>query len=689
MSDFIHHLLFPLVEHFKSYGAWIAFFAAFAETLIGLGLLIPGSTLLLVLGILAGQGYLDIKTILLFGFAGAYLGDITNYHLGRRYGNALLQKPWLHLSHERISQANRFIEHNGGKSIFLGRFVPGLKESLSFIAGSLKMRRSTFLAWDFLGAAGWSLEFIGIGYLFSASLALAQLWLSRTLTLVVLLLLSLFLIHLFRLFLVYNLPAIESIGRSLWHAFLHNEKVVAFARNHPKTVAWLRQRVDSSTFTGLPLTLFSLAMLYIFALLGGVVEDLLTKDPIVHADQIFAHLVVQWRNPEMTTFFTWVTYLGKSQILFAALMTLTLILYLNRKMNEIVALWFSFAGSILFVYLGKLAFHRPRPTTALYLETTYSFPSAHALVSISFYGFAAYLLMRECKNGKTRVFIFISTLILILLIGLSRLYLAEHYLSDVYGGYLLGLLWAVAAAALLLWLEQKRFFKPTHPPRLARPASLALVASFIAFFIYFGTHFSYPPSRNPAPSSVEISDPTAYFSNPENFRTRNILGFQSLPVSLVIDNAVSIDLCALLEKEGWRHLSKKRTIDFPLFWHYQQPDCTLYKEENGTIHLFKLWHTNLTYKTMPLEVGVVDAITGFRWSVVPIFTEDLPSERAYVAETLSKLLPNASLRTIIVSKPLIEKRFFEELWFFDGKITVITTGPKRRCQVPASGPASH
>ncbi|RTZ83924.1 MAG: PA-phosphatase, partial [SAR324 cluster bacterium] len=129
MSD-LQHLLLPAVEYFRSYTAWIAFTAAFGETLIGLGFFIPGSTLLLFMGVLAGQGYIDIKTVLLFGLAGAYAGDLVNYRLGRRHGAALLQKPWLHLPEETLEKSRKFLNTHGAKSLFFARFIPGLKESV-------------------------------------------------------------------------------------------------------------------------------------------------------------------------------------------------------------------------------------------------------------------------------------------------------------------------------------------------------------------------------------------------------------------------------------------------------------------------------------------------------------------------------------------------------------------------------
>ncbi|WP_457598400.1 VTT domain-containing protein [Hydrogenimonas sp.] len=683
MTEILDGYILPFVEQFRNYAAWIAFFAAFGETLIGLGLFVPGSTLLLFLGVLAGQGYLDIGTLLLFGLAGAYLGDIANYRLGRRYGVALLRKSGFPFTQERLEAAQAFMNVHGAKSVFLARFVPGLKEVVPFMAGSLGMRKSRFLVWDFLGAVGWSFEFIGIGYIFSASLALAQVWLSRTLTVVTMLVFLLVLLYLLKRFVVRNAPAARSILHSLWHAFATDERVRAFVESHPKLTAFLRKRLDRSTFFGLPLTLLSLAFFYTLALFGGIVEDLLSKDPIVYADRIIANLVVSWRTPDLTAFFTWITYLGKGEVLLLFLASATLIGLLYRRWNELIALWFSLGGSILFVYLGKLAFHRPRPETALYLESTYSFPSAHALVAVSFYGFIGYLLMREVDHFRTRVNILFATAVLALLIGFSRIYLGEHYLSDVYGGYLLGTLWAIAGIVLLKWLNVKGWFAPRPPVRGARIASVCILLLAAGLYTVFGTIHRYRPAPHPTPAISVVQSLPELFGKVERY-TRNILGFQSIPVTLVIATAPDSgkELCNLFKEEGWSESKRRKIVDFPLFWHYESPRCSLFKERNGTIYLLKIWRTPLRYRGEEIHVAAADAVTGFRWGLLPILTEDPGMARDFALTSLKRLFPGLEAETVILGRPHIRKRLFEEPYFDDAKALFIkipdrTVAPKR------------
>jgi undecaprenyl-diphosphatase len=118
----------------------------------------------------------------------------------------------------------------------------------------------------------------------------------------------------------------------------------------------------------------------------------------------------------------------------------------------------------------KVLFHRPRPTpVGGFIDAQqYSFPSGHAMVSAAFYFFIAYLAWRLMK-GRWRIVLVVGLVLLVLLIGLSRLYLQAHYLSDVIAGYLAGFLWTdavILGARALSAGQQTRADRPDGPRRL-------------------------------------------------------------------------------------------------------------------------------------------------------------------------------------------------------------------------------
>ena len=88
-------------------------------------------------------------------------------------------------------------------------------------------------------------------------------------------------------------------------------------------------------------------------------------------------------------------------------------------------------------------------------EQTDSFPSGHATVTVALYGFLAYMAIRFSRNFVTQVRIAMITVFFSLLVGLSRILLNEHYLSDVLGGYLVGALWLTVAISVTEWLRTR------------------------------------------------------------------------------------------------------------------------------------------------------------------------------------------------------------------------------------------
>ena len=103
----------------------------------------------------------------------------------------------------------------------------------------------------------------------------------------------------------------------------------------------------------------------------------------------------------------------------------------------------------------KLGFHRDRPITPLLKAAAgYSFPSGHALMSMTFYGLMVYLVWVNSKRKRKKWIISILLALLVLCIGISRIYLRVHYASDVIGGYCMGLVWLITSLSIVRRMER-------------------------------------------------------------------------------------------------------------------------------------------------------------------------------------------------------------------------------------------
>ena len=147
-------------------------------------------------------------------------------------------------------------------------------------------------------------------------------------------------------------------------------------------VKFLKARIDRNKFSGLHLTYLVIALLYVLSLLAGVIEDIVNIDPITQADIRFANLFYIFRSDLLVDIFLWITALGKWQVIFTKALLVSALLWLWRKRVFILPFWLALLGTEAFVWLGKMVFHRARPPMGVYIESSFSFPSAHAAIAV-------------------------------------------------------------------------------------------------------------------------------------------------------------------------------------------------------------------------------------------------------------------------------------------------------------------
>ncbi|MCK5770299.1 phosphatase PAP2 family protein [Algiphilus sp.] len=222
----------------------------------------------------------------------------------------------------------------------------------------------------------------------------------------------------------------------------------------PKTTGFLHARVTLRRFTGLPLTLVVIAAVYIAGLLGGLVEELMEAEELVHLDEAIHQGIGAISTDGMVFVFSWITDLGGSAALIAVTLVTTGLLWAHGRAYMVAPLWLTVLGSQLTTLAGKYALARPRPEFAADVAAfTPSFPSGHATSAMAVYGFIACVIARDFATTRQRFEIVYWTAVLIGLIGFSRMLLGVHYASDVAAGFLVGGFWLLVGFAVA---EHKR-----------------------------------------------------------------------------------------------------------------------------------------------------------------------------------------------------------------------------------------
>ncbi len=392
ITNFFSHLL-PTLGSFGVWGYWFILLVSLVEALVIVGSFIPGALFVVFAGILVSKGVYDLGDMIIFASVGAILGDMASYYLGSK-GTHLFKNENRFLKEDHLASGKAFFKKHGDKSVLIGRFLGPLRSIVPFVAGLTGMNKRSFLFWNVIGGVAWAVSHILIGYFFGGSLAFIHKW-SLLVT----------------MFVLGSLAMLAIV----WVFVKQSELVLRFWR---------------------PLVIFlSGFLVYQMADVVFLGESVPLID--MHLQSWF--LLV--RDDELILFFKLVTILGNWQFIIPTAIVLSIWLFYKRNLQRYIApLWVTLISAEVITYALKLFVARPRPLDGLLIENDFSFPSGHATIAVAFLGTLIYIASIHIHSSRWRqVFIFIAVT-LILLIGLSRLYLGVHYLSDIVAGYLVGFL---------------------------------------------------------------------------------------------------------------------------------------------------------------------------------------------------------------------------------------------------------
>jgi membrane-associated phospholipid phosphatase len=204
-----------------------------------------------------------------------------------------------------------------------------------------------------------------------------------------------------------------------------------------------------------------------FAWLAVAVEG---GGPVVGVDNAVAAWLHDHASGFATGVLSTVTQLGGASVLLGITVLAAFGLLLRRRLAHAALMGAALAGGEALNMALKAAFERPRPRFSDPLATAagFSFPSGHAMVSLTVYGALALVVSAGIGSRRARVAVLGSAVALVIAIGFSRLYLGVHYVSDVVAAYCAGLAWLLLCTLGLLgasWMRERL--------TLARPTLLA------------------------------------------------------------------------------------------------------------------------------------------------------------------------------------------------------------------------
>lgn len=441
-------------------GAWTYLLVgvfAFAETGAFVGLVVPGETVMLLGGAVAGQGAIDIYLLIAVAWFSAWLGDTTSFFIGRRLGREFVMThgPRFGISHERFEKVEDYFSRHGGKTIFIGRFISLVRAFAPFIAGSSGMRYRAFVPYSILGTGLWASAHILVGYFFSRSIETAGKYAARGAFLLAILIVvvagSIFLYRHFR---------IEENRRSAvrWMAAHSATRwLVVLGRRYEPQLRFFWNRVTPGGTFGLEFTsLMATLAVALFVLIAYIVVVGREAGP-TPGDETALEVVEYLHSGFLIGVSKVITALGSGVFTWSLTAVGAALLAWRRRWTEF---WVLLAGMMI----ASVGFHeikdavdRPRPAgPAEVTATGSSFPSGHAAHSVLYVWLAVTIALR-LRPGMTRAAVVVTAgFVLTILVGLSRVYLNVHYLSDVSAGWALGAAAFSFCAAVGLVISQVR-----------------------------------------------------------------------------------------------------------------------------------------------------------------------------------------------------------------------------------------
>ncbi len=417
---------------------------AFAEVGAFIGLVVPGETVMLLGGAVAGQGAVNVYLLIAIAWFSAWAGDTTSFFVGRRLGREFLLRhgPRFGLSEHRFAQVEDYFSRHGGKTIFVGRFVSLVRAFAPFIAGSSGMRYRAFVPYSILGCGLFVTAHILIGYVFSRSIDTAARYAGRGAfllgTLIVVVVAAIVLVRRFRV--EENRRA--AVGWMERHPIAR--WLVVLGRRFQPQLRFLWERVTPGGTFGLEFTSLMATLAVSGFVLVGYAAAVGAEPGPTPGDVTAREVAEAIRAAWLTGFVKAFTALGSAPVVWPLALACAAALALRRRWAEVCVL----AAGMLLIVFGvhevKDAVARPRPADGLITASGFSFPSGHTAYS-TFYVWLAVTTAVRLRPGMARGAAVIAAGIgLSALIGLSRVYLGVHYMSDVNGG------WALGAAAFSL-----------------------------------------------------------------------------------------------------------------------------------------------------------------------------------------------------------------------------------------------
>lgn len=517
------------------WGFAIVFLVALLESLVLVGILLPGIVILFGVGTLIGLGLLELIPIWLAATTGAFIGDFLSYLLGHRFRGHLLDI-WPFSRYPALMERGTLFFHaHGAKSVVAGRFIGPLRPIIPAVAGMMGMKPGRFIAVDVPACITWAPSFLLPGMLFGASLEVASEYTGRLTVMLVILLVILWMTW-WLIRLAYE-PLATRSARWMRHG-------IRWSRRHPVLGRVAGPVLDPTRGEVLSVTMMGILLVFVF---WGLVM-LLFLSPFSSQpealDQAVMNLALALRNHLADPVMVAISQLSRWPVsIFSALALLLWLLGAGRR-NAAIHWVIAIGGGALLHFLLSWSL-RTTPQVLEMAVPAMQSPSAAMSLPTVVLMFFAVMEAGELPR-KHRQWPYLAAALVLILLALARLYLGMEWLSGALMGLVMGLAWTAIVGIAYRQRAMRRFSGAT--------ASLIFYGSFLALFSWqVHEHLAEDLALLESPTVLQKIDRNRWW----------VSGWKDLPMERTKLTSVAShrfnaqiavdpeDLSRLLQQSGW------------------------------------------------------------------------------------------------------------------------------------------
>ncbi len=411
------------------------------EALPVVGAFIPGDAIILAVSALVPTGALGLWPLMIAATLGAILGDGLSFWLGRHYRESIVGH-WPVSHYPRmVTRGEDFLRRHGGKSVFIARFTPGVRSIVPMLAGTLRMRPRRFYVMNVLSALCWGPVHILAGVAIGATLLVLGAVAGRLAVLLAIVGVLLALIVWITRYGLRRLPAVVAAGE---------ERLRAWAQGRDTWFGRALLSILDPARKELPgLALLGAILVGSLWLLLGVLQDVLTGDPLVRANEAVFHFLQSLRTEWFDHVMVAVSEFGDAQVVIAVGLVVVFWFALRRNWRGAAHAVGAVGLSIVLTLLLDALPHGPSVHPFESYWGAFAFPEGHSAANAALYGFLAMVAAWELTM-PWKLLVASVAAILVSAVAFSRVYLGAHWLSGVLAGVAFGTAWAAFLAIAYL-----------------------------------------------------------------------------------------------------------------------------------------------------------------------------------------------------------------------------------------------